>query len=156
MTATPYKILVIEDNPDIVANIYAFFEPKGYEIDNAHNGLRGLEFATQNTYDIILLDVMLPGMDGTQLCKNLREKWHIKTPVLMLTARGRAEDVLAGFEAGADDYLPKPFDLPILLARIGGLLRRRGWSKQDEDPADAPPRQYSSSMAGRSTSTRRS
>lgn len=75
-----YKILVIEDNPDIVANIYAFFEPKGFELDNAHNGISGLTLASNNRYDVILLDVMLPGMDGTKLCKKLREELHDKTP----------------------------------------------------------------------------
>ena len=123
-----YKILIIEDNPDIVANIYAFFEPKGFELDNAHNGLSGLALATSNRYDVILLDVMLPGMDGTKLCKTLREEWHDKTPVLMLTARDTVLDKVAGFDSGADDYLVKPFSLVELEARIKALIRRH----QDE------------------------
>ena len=119
-----YKILVIEDNPDIVANIYAFFEPKGFELDNAHNGYSGLTLASNNRYDVILLDVMLPGMNGTQLCKKLREEWHDKTPVLMLTARDTILDKVAGFDSGADDYLVKPFSLVELESRIKALIRR--------------------------------
>lgn len=119
-----YKILVIEDNPDIVANIYAFFEPKGFELDNAHNGYSGLTLAASNHYDVILLDVMLPGMDGTKLCKKLREELHDKTPVLMLTARDTILDKVAGFDSGADDYLVKPFSLIELECRIKALIRR--------------------------------
>ena len=119
-----YKILVIEDNPDIVANIYAFFEPKGFELDNAHNGYSGLTLATNHRYDVILLDVMLPGIDGTQLCKKLREELHDKTPVLMLTARDTILDKVAGFDSGADDYLVKPFSLIELECRIKALIRR--------------------------------
>ena len=123
-----YKILIVEDNPDIVANIYAFFEPKGFELDNAHNGISGLTLASNNRYDVILLDVMLPGMDGTKLCNALREELHNKTPVLMLTARDTILDKVAGFDSGADDYLVKPFSLVELEARIKALIRRH----QDE------------------------
>ena len=119
-----YKILIIEDNPDIVANIYAFFEPKGFELDNAHNGISGLTLASNNRYDVILLDVMLPGMDGTKLCKKLREEFHNKTPVLMLTARDTILDKVAGFDSVADDYLVKPFSLIELESRIKALIRR--------------------------------
>ena len=119
-----YKILIIEDNPDIVANIYAFFEPKGFELDNAHNGISGLTLAANNRYDVILLDVMLPGMDGTKLCKKLREELRDKTPVLMLTARDTILDKVTGFDSGADDYLVKPFSLVELESRIKALIRR--------------------------------
>lgn len=119
-----YKILVIEDNPDIIANIYAFFEPKGFDLDNAHNGISGLKLASNNRYDVILLDVMLPGLDGTQLCKRLREEHHNRTPVLMLTARDTILDKVAGFDSGADDYLVKPFSLVELESRIKALIRR--------------------------------
>ena len=119
-----YKILIIEDNPDIVANIYAFFETKGFELDNAHNGISGLTLASNNRYDVILLDVMLPGMDGTKLCKMLREELHNKTPVLMLTARDTILDKVTGFDSGADDYLVKPFSLVELESRIKALIRR--------------------------------
>ncbi len=128
-----YKILIVEDNPDIVANIYAFFEPKGFELDNAHNGISGLTLASNNRYDVILLDVMLPGMDGTKLCKALREELHNKTPVLMLTAHDTILDKVAGFDSGADDYLVKPFSLVELEARIKALIRRH----QDEHFEDS-------------------
>lgn len=118
------KILIIEDNPDIVANIFAFFEPKGYELDNAYNGYSGLTLASSNRYDVILLDVMLPGIEGTKLCKDLRENHHIKTPILMLTARDTITDKVAGFDSGADDYLVKPFSLVELEARVKALIRR--------------------------------
>lgn len=120
-----YKILIIEDNPEIVANIYAFFEPKDFELDNAHNGISGLTLAANNRYDLILLDVMLPGMDGIKLCKTLREEWHNKTPILMLTARDTILDKVAGFDSGADDYLVKPFSLVELELRIKALIRRQ-------------------------------
>ncbi len=123
-----YKILIVEDNPDIVANVYAFFEPKGFELDNAHNGFSGLALASNNRYDVILLDVMLPGMDGIKLCKALREELHDKTPVLMLTARDTIRDKVVGFDSGADDYLVKPFSLVELESRIKALIRRH----QDE------------------------
>lgn len=122
------KILIIEDNPDIVANIYAFFEPKGYELDNAYNGIGGLALAIENRYDVILLDVMLPGMNGLKLCQALRAEHRNKTPVLMLTARDTISDKVIGFESGADDYLVKPFSLVELDARIKALIRRH----QDE------------------------
>jgi DNA-binding response OmpR family regulator len=84
----------------------------------------------QPPYDVIVLDVMLPGMDGFSLASQLRSQGHF-VPILMLTARGQAEDVLRGFESGADDYLPKPFDLSVLLARINALMRRRDWFRKD-------------------------
>ncbi|WP_320158751.1 response regulator transcription factor [Psychrobacter aestuarii] len=119
-----YKILIIEDNPDIVANVYAFFEAQGYELDNAHNGVSGLELAIANRYDVILLDVMLPGMNGTKLCQTLRAEHHNKTPIIMLTARDTVSDKVIGFESGADDYVVKPFSLVELDARIKALIRR--------------------------------
>lgn len=119
-----YNILIIEDNPDIVANIYAFFEPKGYQLDNAHSGHSGLALASSNPYDVILLDIMLPGIDGIRLCKIFREQQHIKTPILMLTARDTILDKVAGFESGADDYLVKPFSLVELEIRVKALIRR--------------------------------
>lgn len=118
------KLLIIEDNPDIVANLYAFFEPKGFELDNAHNGISGLKLASSHHYDVILLDVMLPGIDGMTLCKKLRAEQHNKTPVLMLTARDTILDKVAGFDSGADDYLVKPFSLVELESRIKALIRR--------------------------------
>jgi len=120
------NILVIEDNPDIVANIYGYFEPLGYELDNAPNGFAGLALAMEREgeYDAIILDVMLPGLDGYQLCQKLRKELKQKTPVLMLTARDSIKDRVDGFESGADDYLIKPFSLIELEARIKALVRR--------------------------------
>jgi DNA-binding response OmpR family regulator len=118
-------LLIIEDNPDLVENLSDFFEARGHTVDIAYNGLTGLRFARENRYDVIILDLMLPGMDGLDVCAGLRaEECH--TPILMLTARDTLADKLKGFECGADDYLVKPFALPELEARIGVLLRRGG------------------------------
>lgn len=118
------RLLIIEDNPDIVANIYGFFEPLGYQLDCAHNGYAGLAQAADNQYDAIVLDVMLPGLDGYQVCSRLRSELHVKTPVLMLTAKDAIEDRVEGFDRGADDYLVKPFSLIELDARLKALVRR--------------------------------
>lgn len=118
------RILIIEDNPDIVANLYGFFEPLGYELDNARDGVSGLRLAESNTYDCVILDIMLPGIGGVQVCRNLREKAHSSIPILMLTARDTLEDKVTGFDAGADDYLVKPFSLVELEARVKALIRR--------------------------------
>jgi DNA-binding response OmpR family regulator len=118
------KLLLIEDHKDIAGVIFDFFEIKGYTLDYANNGLHGYELASSNHYDLIILDVMLPRMDGFTVCQKLREQ-GIDTPILMLTARDTREDTLEGFAQGADDYLVKPFDLEILEARIKSLTRRR-------------------------------
>lgn len=117
-------ILVIEDDIDISNNISDFFEPQGYILDFAMNGVHGLHLAISNTYDVIILDLMLPGMDGITLCKKLREEAKVYTPVLMLTARDTLEEKIVGFESGADDYLVKPFALQELAARINVLANR--------------------------------
>jgi len=95
----------------------------------------GLLLRGDDAFDVVILDVMLPGKDGFQTAAELRAAGQY-VPILMLTARGRADDVLRGFEAGADDYLPKPFELAILLARVNGLLRRRRWNERDTPPAE--------------------
>ncbi|MGF1792841.1 DNA-binding response regulator [Photobacterium profundum] len=118
------KLLLIEDHKDIAGVIFDFFEIKGYTLDYANNGLHGYELASSNYYDLIILDVMLPRMDGFTVCQKLREQ-GVDTPILMLTARDTREDTLEGFAQGADDYLVKPFDLEILEARIKSLTRRR-------------------------------
>lgn len=120
------RILIVEDNPDIVANLYGFLEPRGHQLDSASNGYAGLALATDNSYDVIVLDVMLPGMNGLQLCQTLRAQHQDNTPVLMLTARDTVEDKIAGFNSGADDYLVKPFSLFELEVRLQALLRRAG------------------------------
>lgn len=118
------RILIIEDNPDIVANLYGYLEPKGYTLDSAANGYAGLALAAQNTYDAVVLDVMLPGLSGLEICQKLRGELKSAIPVLMLTARDMLQDKVAGFESGADDYLVKPFSLVELDLRLKALLRR--------------------------------
>lgn len=118
------RILVIEDNPDILANLYGFLEPLGYQIDSARNGAAGLAIAAQNRFDAIVLDVMLPGIDGLEVCRTLRRSFRRDTPILMLTARDTLGDKVLGFDAGADDYLVKPFSLVELDVRLKALARR--------------------------------
>lgn len=131
------RILVIEDNRDILANVLDYLQLKGFSVDCAQDGLGGLHLATTGHYDLIVLDVMLPGMDGVQLCKRLREDGHNEVPILMLTARDALEDRLKGLQAGADDYLVKPFALSELVARIEAILRRtRGSRKRSLNVAD--------------------
>jgi DNA-binding response OmpR family regulator len=116
-------LLVIEDNPDLVANIVDFLEERGHTLDIAYNGFAGLGFALENDYDAVILDLMLPGLDGLEICAKLREA-NRGLPVLMLTARDSLEDKLDGFASGADDYLVKPFALLELEARLKALIRR--------------------------------
>ena len=118
------RILVIEDSRDILANIADYLEMKGYTVDCARDGLSGLHLATQTEFDLIVLDIMLPGMDGYRICRSLREQGRSQVPILMLTARDAVEDRVAGLRAGADDYLVKPFALSELHARIDAILRR--------------------------------
>ena len=118
------RILIIEDNPDILANLFGFLEPRGHTLDCATNGFAGLSFAAEGTYDAIVLDVMLPGLNGVDLCRRLRTEMSNATPVLMLTARDTLEDKVNGFTSGADDYLVKPFSLVELEIRLQALVRR--------------------------------
>lgn len=118
------NLLLIEDHKDIAAVIFEYFEIKGYDLDYANNGVQGYDLACQNHYDLIILDIMLPRMDGLTVCQKLREQ-GVTTPIIMLTARDTRDDMLAGFDQGADDYLVKPFDLEILEARITALCRRQ-------------------------------
>ncbi|GHU33536.1 DNA-binding response regulator [Betaproteobacteria bacterium] len=131
------RILVIEDNRDILANVLDYLQLKAYSVDCAQDGLGGLHLATTNHYDLIVLDIMLPGMDGYQVCKRLREDARSEVPILMLTARDALEDRLEGLKSGADDYLVKPFALSELVARIEAILRRsRGSRKRQLKVAD--------------------
>ncbi|MGH8726591.1 MAG: response regulator transcription factor [Burkholderiales bacterium] len=125
------RILIIEDNSDILANLYEFLEPAGYDLDSARDGLTGLARAAEEGYDAIVLDLMLPGLDGLTLCRRLRRELRKPTPVLMLTARDTMDDKLAGFDSGADDYLIKPFSLPELDARLKALVRRARGTQTD-------------------------
>lgn len=118
------RLLIIEDNPELVANLYGFFEPLGYVLDDARDGATGLRLVTQNDYDAILLDLMLPRLDGMTLCQKLREEFQNPVPILMLTARDPVDDRVQGLASGADDYLIKPFSLRELHARIQALVRR--------------------------------
>lgn len=124
------RILVVEDNRDILANVMDYLALKGYTVDCAQDGISGLHLAVTEHYDLIVLDIMLPGMDGYQLCKRLREDARSETPVIMLTARDALDDRLQGLGVGADDYLLKPFALSELVARIEAVLRRSHGSRQ--------------------------
>jgi DNA-binding response OmpR family regulator len=134
------RVLLVEDEAHLARGIQFNLELDGYEVDMVGDGAQALGrllSAGDGTYDLVILDVMLPGMDGFQVASRLRQAGAF-TPVLMLTAKGLPEDVVKGFEAGADDYLSKPFDLPVLLARVKGLLRRRDWARgESEGPESA-------------------
>ena len=122
------SILLVEDEAHLAEGLRFNLEAEGYRVevvDNGEAGLAALADASKR-FDLAVLDVMLPGIDGFEVVRTMRERGQF-IPVLMLTARGRSEDVLEGFTAGADDYLTKPFELSILIARVGGLLRRRQW-----------------------------
>lgn len=124
-------ILIVEDEKHLADGLRYNLRAEGYEVDIAGTAEEAakLLFDRRKSYDVVVLDVMLPGMDGFEFAASLRQKGQF-VPILMLTARGRPGDVLRGFEAGADDYLPKPFDLSVLLARIHALLRRREWLRK--------------------------
>ncbi len=120
----PLHLLLIEDQIDLAKNIAAFFEQKDHVVDFAHEGRQGLQLALSNTYDVIILDWMLPGMDGLAVCENIRGKALKHIPIIMLTARDTLADKVTGFELGADDYLTKPFALEELYMRCLALSKR--------------------------------
>src|SRR5262247_3939094 len=117
-------LLLIEDHADIAANIAEFFTARGDTVQHASSGEEGLPLALNDPYDAIVLDLMLPGMDGLTLCRQLRQAGRTRVPVLMLTAKDLLQDKIEGFEAGADDYLVKPFSLAELDVRLKALIRR--------------------------------
>jgi DNA-binding response OmpR family regulator len=117
------KILVVEDESRIAISIKKGLQQERYVVDIAADGEEGYDLASSNSYDVILLDILLPKMDGVTVCRSLRGD-GIKTPILMLTAKGQIHDRVTGLDAGADDYLPKPFSFEELLARIRALARR--------------------------------
>ncbi len=127
------KILIVEDEQHIADGLRFNLEAENFSVEIASDGKRALDvlLPRHREFDAIVLDVMLPELSGFTVAKRLREA-EIFTPVLMLTARNRPEDVLQGFEAGADDYLPKPFELEIFMARLNGLLRRREWLQREK------------------------
>jgi DNA-binding response OmpR family regulator len=120
------RLLVIEDNRSLVANLFDYFEARGHALDAAPDGVTGLHLATTQAYDAIVLDWMLPRMDGREVLRRLRETHTSDVPVIMLTARDELPDKIAGFRAGADDYLTKPFELPELEVRLEAVLARGG------------------------------
>ena len=132
------SVLIVEDEKHLADGLRYNLRAEGYEVDIASSAEQAasLMLEKRKSYDVVVLDVMLPGMDGFLFASKLRERGEF-VPILMLTARGEAEDVLRGFEAGADDYLPKPFDLSVLLARLHALLRRREWLRRDRSNAAA-------------------
>jgi DNA-binding response OmpR family regulator len=132
------RILIVEDEENIANGLRFNLEAEGFDVRITGTGEQGLEQLSSSKFDAVVLDVMLPGIDGFEVARSLRSRQDY-TPILMLTARGRPEDVLKGFEAGTDDYLPKPFDLDIFLARLNGLLRRSQWSRKraENQPTEA-------------------
>jgi DNA-binding response OmpR family regulator len=132
------RILVVEDEKNLAKGIKFNFEMEGYDADVLGDGADALARLTDPAaprYDLVVLDVMLPGMDGFGVADRLRKAGNF-VPILMLTAKSLPADVVHGLEVGADDYLPKPFDLPVLLARVKGLLRRRDWARGDTGDVD--------------------
>lgn len=131
------RILIVEDERHLADGLRFNLEAEGHEVEVMENGELALEKMTRHpeSVDLVVLDVMLPGIDGFLVASELR-RVGIFVPILMLTARGRAEDVLRGFEMGADDYLTKPFELSIFIARVRGLMRRRDWLRRA--PQQAP------------------
>ena len=133
------RILVVEDEAHLAQGLRFNLEQEGYSVDVVGNGEEALDrlLKRKEEFDALVLDVMLPGKDGFTVARTLRETKNY-IPLLMLTARSRPEDVLQGFESGADDYLPKPFNLSILIARVGSLLRRKTWEHRSTEPRAKP------------------
>lgn len=136
-TPHPVSVLVVEDDATIRRAVQLALERYGYRVDVAADGLSGLEAFRAGGYDLLILDVMLPELDGIGLCHRIREESLV--PVLMMSARGDALDVVAGLEAGADDYVIKPVDTAVLVARIRALLRRATFRPSRSDPPPEAP-----------------
>lgn len=130
------SILLVEDHRDLAETTGAYLTACGFLVDYAADGLTALHLAVTESFDAIVLDVMLPGVDGLEVCRRLREDAGLTTPIIMLTARDQLEDKLAGFERGSDDYLVKPFDMPELVARIESLIRRNEGIEQRLEVGD--------------------
>ena len=122
------RILIVEDEEHLATGIHFNLEAEGYDAEVVKDGAEALTAVESEAYDLVLLDAMLPGIDGFQVAQRMRTLGN-RTPILMLTAKSLPEDVVHGLESGADDYLPKPFELAVLLARIKSLLRRRDWTR---------------------------
>ncbi len=134
------RLLIVEDEQHLAEGLRFNLEADGYEVELVGTGEAAIEqLQPGHQFDAVILDIMLPGIDGFSVAAQVRAQ-NDHVPILMLTARGRAEDVLQGFDSGADDYLPKPFDLQILLARVRGLLRRLAWARTERPvPEEATP-----------------
>jgi len=128
------RLLIVEDEEHLAAGIKFNLELEGYEVSVIADGIAAAErLSADNGFDLVILDVMLPGLDGFEIARRARSAGNF-TPILMLTAKGQSADMVAGLDAGADDYLAKPFDLTVLLARVKGLLRRRDWARKSDGP----------------------
>ncbi|MER7708646.1 response regulator transcription factor [Kitasatospora sp. NPDC097605] len=137
------NVLLVEDDAVIRRSVQLALERYGYQVDVTGDGLDALDAVRAGAHDVLILDVMLPGLDGISLCRRVREE--TLTPVLMMSARGDALDVVAGLEAGADDYVVKPVDIPVLVARIRSLLRRAAFR---DDPPARPGREDPAAAGG--------
>lgn len=132
MYSRPAKILIIDDDVELVTLLVDYFTLEGFEASPAHTGTEGLEILEHKQFDLIILDVMMPGISGVQTLQRIREEW--RTPVLMLTARGDPVDRILGLELGADDYVPKPCSPRELVARIRAILRRSAGGENSRGP----------------------
>lgn len=132
MYARPSKILIIDDDVELVTLLVDYFTLEGFEASPAHSGIEGLQVLEHKEFDLIILDVMMPGISGIETLQRIREKW--RTPVLMLTARGDPVDRILGLELGADDYVPKPCSPRELVARIRAILRRVAGNESNRGP----------------------
>src|ERR1700686_5702533 len=131
------RLLIVDDDPDLCDLVQRYLEAEGFVISAVHSGAEGSHAGTSGNYDLIVLDVMLPDMKGFDVLRELRSR--VRTPVLMLTAKGDEFDRVLGLQMGADDYLPKPFSPRELIARIGAILRRSGW-QSDNNNGLRPPK----------------
>jgi two-component system, OmpR family, alkaline phosphatase synthesis response regulator PhoP len=130
------RILIVEDEQHLADGLRFNLEAEGFDVDIANDGAVAIKILEQERFDAVVLDVMMPEVDGFEVAKTMRSRGDF-TPILMLTALGNPEDVLQGFAAGTDDYLPKPFDLNIFFARLNGLIRRKEWFQREKSPAIA-------------------
>ncbi|MEO5823403.1 MAG: response regulator transcription factor [Vicinamibacteraceae bacterium] len=150
------RILLVEDEEALAEGLRVNLHRKQYDVDVASDGRTGLASAQARRYDLILLDIRLPEIDGFEVCQRLRQDGNF-TPILMLTARNQPDDVVYGLKLGADDYVTKPFDLAELLARIEGLLRRGEWWRQEREDSDtietAPPAPHPVAVAAQPETT---
>lgn len=131
------RILLVEDEEHIAEGLAFNLRNAAYDVDLAGTGEAALAMVDENPYDLVLLDVMLPGIDGIEVCHRLRQSGHME-PIVILSARDRTEDAVAGLDAGADDYMTKPFDLDMLLAKVRGVLRRQVWGRAQASSPQAP------------------